>query len=149
MSVLVQFEIFLHIIMYLTIANYAHFIWCRPRVVNERMICHAIIGKNPLKERIMTVDVTATFIAPLLEFSSKKLLFSLYQVIHATCTWIQCMVLLYFWFQPLGSRLEQHTKDLSVKNVSPLPVTSVLMCSYPFSILKDGTALAQMVHTSI
>ena len=60
-------------------------------MVNERMICHAIIGKNPLKERIMTVDVTATFIAPLLEFSSKKLLFSLYQVIHA---WIQCMVLL-------------------------------------------------------
>ena len=52
-------------------------------VVNERMICHAIIGKNPLKERIMTVDVTATFISPLLEFSSKKLLFSLYQVIHA------------------------------------------------------------------
>lgn len=52
----------------------------RPMVVNERMICHAIIGKNPLKERIMTVDVTAKFIAPLLEFSSKKLLFSLYQV---------------------------------------------------------------------
>ena len=50
-------------------------------VVNERMICHAIIGKNPLKERIMTVDVTATFIAPLLEFSSKKLLYSLYQVL--------------------------------------------------------------------
>ena len=49
-------------------------------VVNERMICHAIIGKNPLKERIMTVDVTAKFIAPLLEFSSKRLLFSLYQV---------------------------------------------------------------------
>jgi hypothetical protein len=59
---------------------------CRPMVVNERMICHAIIGKNPLKERIMTVDVMATFIAPLLEFSSKKLLFSLYQVAHATCT---------------------------------------------------------------
>ena len=48
------------------------------------MICHAIIGKNPLKERIMTVDVTAKFIAPLLEFSSKKLLFSLLQV--STCT---------------------------------------------------------------
>ena len=48
--------------------------------MNERMICHAIIGKNPLKERIMTVDVTAEFIAPLLEFSSKKLLFSLRQV---------------------------------------------------------------------
>ena len=53
---------------------------CRPMVVNERMICHAIIGKNPLKERIMTVDVTAKFIAPLLEFSSRKLLFSLFQV---------------------------------------------------------------------
>ena len=61
--------------------------------MNERMICHAIIGKNPLKERIMTVDVTAKFIAPLLEFSSKKLPFSLYQVIICTCTHTQkCMV---------------------------------------------------------
>ena len=58
---------------------------CRPMVVNERMICHAIIGKNPLKERIMTVDVTAAFIAPLLEFSSKKLLYSLYQVHVLVC----------------------------------------------------------------
>ena len=56
----------------------------RPMVVNERMICHAIIGKNPLKERIMTVDVTAKFIAPLLEFSAKKLLYKLFQVYTPT-----------------------------------------------------------------
>ena len=48
--------------------------------VNERMICHAIIGRNPHKERIMTVDISARFIAPLLEFSSQELLFQLYQV---------------------------------------------------------------------
>ena len=62
----------------------------RPKIVNERMICHAIIGKNPLKERIMTVDVMAKFIAPLLEFSSKKLHFSLFQV----CTLYMYMYIL-------------------------------------------------------
>ena len=48
--------------------------------MNERLICHAIIGKNPHKERIMTVDITAKFIAPLLEFSSQELVFTTYQV---------------------------------------------------------------------
>lgn len=48
--------------------------------------------------------------------------------------------------QPQGSRLEQHTQELAVKNISPLPVTSVLLCSYPFSLIKNGTALAQMVY---
>ena len=47
--------------------------------------------------------------------------------------------------QPQGSRLEQHTQQLSVKNVSSLPVTSVLLCSYPFSLVREGVALAQMV----
>ena len=46
----------------------------------ERLICHSIIGKNPLKERIMTVDVTAEFIAPLTKFSSREIYFRSYQV---------------------------------------------------------------------
>lgn len=46
----------------------------------ERLICNAIIGKNPHKERIMTVDVLANFIAPLTEFSTREIEFMTYQV---------------------------------------------------------------------
>ena len=152
--------------------------------VNERMICHAIIGRNPHKERIMTVDISARFIAPLLEFSSQELLFQLYQVgvqpylhVHHTytlkklcssqmscsCTMSRCNDIYYSvcinscfcefitvlfvvaFFQPPGSKLVQHTQELGVRNISPLPVTAVVSCSYPFSIVKNNTALAQMV----
>ena len=51
-----------------------------PQVVNERLLCHSIIGRNPHKERIMSVDVSARFIAPLLMFSAQEILFSVQQV---------------------------------------------------------------------
>ena len=51
-----------------------------PQVVNERLLCHAIIGRNPHKERIMVVDVSARFIAPLLEFSTQEMCFTIQQV---------------------------------------------------------------------
>ena len=51
-----------------------------PQVVNERLLCHAIIGRNPHKERIMVVDVSARFIAPLLEFSTQEMRFTIQQV---------------------------------------------------------------------
>lgn len=51
-----------------------------PQVVSERLLCHAIIGRNPHKERIMSVDVSARFIAPLLVFSAQEMLFSVQQV---------------------------------------------------------------------
>jgi len=51
-----------------------------PQVVSERLLCHAIIGRNPHKERIMSVDVSARFIAPLLMFSAQEMLFSVQQV---------------------------------------------------------------------
>ena len=44
------------------------------------MLCHAIIGRNPHKERIMTVDIVCLFIAPLLEFSTKEVTFRMEQV---------------------------------------------------------------------
>lgn len=48
--------------------------------MNERLLCHAIIGRNPHKERIMVVDVSARFIAPLLEFSTQEMRFTIQQV---------------------------------------------------------------------
>ncbi len=68
-----------------------------PQVVNERLICHAIIGKNPLKERIMTVDVRATFVAPLLEFSTQQLFFKLQQVCPYIYIYIHVYTVYWYW----------------------------------------------------
>ena len=46
-----------------------------PQFVKERMLCHAIIGRQGGKELIMRVDVSADFISPLLEFSTKSVYF--------------------------------------------------------------------------
>lgn len=107
---------------------FPHLFACREEKVNERMLCFAIIGKNPVKERIMTVDISANFISPLLDFSSQELLFSLHQ-------------------SP-GSKLVYHTQELGVRNVSPLPVTAVFLCPYPFCLMEDDIALAQMVSST-
>ena len=47
----------------------------RPKVVKERMLCHAIIGKASGKEKIMKTDISIEFISPLLEFSTKQVMF--------------------------------------------------------------------------
>ena len=49
---------------------------CREGRVQEHLLCHSIIGRNPLKELIMTVDMVATFINPLLEVSQRALHFT-------------------------------------------------------------------------
>ena len=51
--------------------------------------------------------------------------------------------------QPPGSKLTQHSQQLAVRNVSPLPVTALLLCEYPFSLLSGGTAHTQMVGNLI
>ena len=63
-----------------TIQPYVRMYFCRPKSVTERLICHAIIGKNAHKERIMTVDVLANFISPLTQFSSREISFTSHQV---------------------------------------------------------------------
>lgn len=99
----------------------------RPVEVNERMICYAIIGKNPLKERIMSVDITATFIRPVLLFTAQEVAFSVHQ--------------------PPGSTLVYHSQQLGVKNVSQLCMTAVFSCPYPFCLMEDDVAYAQRVRT--
>ncbi len=44
------------------------------------MICHAIVGTNTGKEKIMKVDVVAEFIEPLVQFSEKKVSFFVMKV---------------------------------------------------------------------
>ncbi|XP_075796761.1 hydrocephalus-inducing protein homolog isoform X3 [Pelodiscus sinensis] len=83
-----------------------------PKVVKERLVCHAIIGKQSGKERIMKVDITCEFIAPILHLSSKEITF----------------------------RVEKHPSDvltsqyepLILKNISSLPLTILLSVQAPF-----------------
>lgn len=89
------------------------------------MICHAIIGKNPLKERLMMVDIIAHFISPLLVFSMDEVMFDIRQ--------------------PPGSKLVYHTQQLGVHNVSELPLTAVFLCPYPFCLMEEELAFAQRV----
>ncbi|XP_028813720.1 hydrocephalus-inducing protein homolog [Denticeps clupeoides] len=46
-----------------------------PKVVQERLVCNAIVGHQTEKEPIMTVDVTCHFVAPDLEISTHQLSF--------------------------------------------------------------------------
>ena len=44
------------------------------------MICHAIVGSNTGKEKIMKVDVVAEFIDPLVRFSARNINFCVMKV---------------------------------------------------------------------
>lgn len=56
------------------------------QLVQERMLCHAIIGRAGGKELIMKVDISCQFIAPLLEFSSDQVFFKVIKVSEAVYT---------------------------------------------------------------
>ncbi|XP_048371298.1 hydrocephalus-inducing protein homolog [Sphaerodactylus townsendi] len=88
-----------------------------PRVVKERLICHAIIGKHSGKERIMTVDVICEFIAPVLQISSRAIKFQVEK-------------------SP-GGALTMQYEPLNLNNVSSLPVNILLSLQYPFLLCNS------------
>ena len=47
----------------------------KPMLVDEILTCQSIIGKTSGKDRIMKFKIRCEFIAPLVSFSTKKLLF--------------------------------------------------------------------------
>ena len=65
------------------IEEYTHIIVTSfsPQVAKEKLLCYSIIGRNPQKEHIMSVDITANFISPVLKFSKEELHFSTVLVI--------------------------------------------------------------------
>ncbi|XP_039618305.1 hydrocephalus-inducing protein-like [Polypterus senegalus] len=85
-----------------------------PKEVKERLICKAVLGKQTKKERIMTVDVSCQFIAPVLEVSEKHLSFFVEK-------------------QP-GKELEAQLRPLVLKNVSVLELSMILTVTEPYSI---------------
>uniref|UniRef100_A0A8C3Q1J6 HYDIN protein n=1 Tax=Chrysolophus pictus TaxID=9089 RepID=A0A8C3Q1J6_CHRPC len=83
-----------------------------PRVVTERLLCHAIIGSKAGKTQIMQVDITCEFIAPVLQLSSREITFRVEK-------------------QPSDVLTAQH-KPLHLKNISSLPLSVVLLVEQPF-----------------
>ncbi|XP_009996299.1 PREDICTED: hydrocephalus-inducing protein homolog [Chaetura pelagica] len=85
-----------------------------PQVVRERLLCHSIVGNKGGKVKIMQVDVSCEFVAPVLQISSTDITF----------------------------RVEKHPSDvltlqykpLSLKNISSLPLSVVLVLEQPFFI---------------
>jgi len=66
----------------------------RPRLVKERMLCYAIIGRAGGKELIMKVQINCEFISPLLQFSADGLQFRVDKVFVAAEDQYSCIYVL-------------------------------------------------------
>ncbi|NXD22968.1 HYDIN protein, partial [Spelaeornis formosus] len=78
-----------------------------PQVVKERLLCHAMVGKEKAKKQIMQVDVTCKFICPVVQMSSRAITF----------------------------RVEKKPSDVLTLQYQPLSLRNT--CSLPFSIVLD------------
>ncbi|XP_077746033.1 hydrocephalus-inducing protein homolog isoform X4 [Canis aureus] len=87
-----------------------------PRVVKEKLVCHAIIGAQKGKSLVMTVNIICEFIAPLIQLSTKQLIYRLEK-------------------KP-NTILEPDYQPLVMKNISTLPVNVLLSTSGPFFICE-------------
>ncbi|XP_045149859.1 hydrocephalus-inducing protein homolog [Echinops telfairi] len=87
-----------------------------PRVVKEKLVCHAIIGAQRGKNLVMIVNVICEFIAPLIQLSTKELIYRLEKKPNTV--------------------LESNYQPLAIKNVSTLPVHILLSTTGPFFICE-------------
>ncbi|XP_046359897.2 hydrocephalus-inducing protein homolog isoform X3 [Haliotis rufescens] len=103
----------------------------KPQFVSERLLCHAIIGRQGGKELVMRVDVSTDFISPLLDFSTKSVFFRV--------------------DKQSGEDMHMETKQLAMNNVSSLPLTTELTLEYPFRLVQeDGLEVTEMeVHLGV
>ncbi|XP_059507551.1 hydrocephalus-inducing protein homolog [Stegostoma tigrinum] len=88
-----------------------------PMVVHGQLICEAIIGQQSGKQRIMKVNVHCEFIAPVLELSPKQLNFRVEKPRHV--------------------KLVPQYMPLTLKNISPLPLSLILKIEGPFGIVEN------------
>ncbi|XP_049339422.1 hydrocephalus-inducing protein homolog isoform X2 [Astyanax mexicanus] len=85
-----------------------------PKVVRERLVCLANVEHETAKKRIMTVDITCQFIAPVLDISSQQLSFYVEKVPDMPLV-------------PLYERL-------LLKSTSTLPLSMELTLAEPFGL---------------
>ncbi|KAL4630327.1 hypothetical protein GN956_G15741 [Arapaima gigas] len=84
------------------------------KVVQERLVCQAILGHKGGKERIMTVEVKCLFVSPVLDFSSPELSFYAESI--------------------MGVSLVPLYQPLTLTNVSSLPLSMELTLAKPFGL---------------
>ncbi|XP_030281249.1 hydrocephalus-inducing protein homolog isoform X1 [Sparus aurata] len=87
-----------------------------PRVVQERLICRAIVGDQSSLEQIMSIDVTCLFMATMLSISPKQLNFFIKKV--------------------PGESLMPSYEKLILTNVSSLSLSLELTLVEPFSLCE-------------
>ncbi|XP_006878929.1 PREDICTED: hydrocephalus-inducing protein homolog [Elephantulus edwardii] len=92
-----------------------------PRIAREKLVCHAIIGSQKRKSLVLTVDVTCEFIAPVIQLSTKQLLYRLEKKPSAV--------------------LEPSYQPLAIKNVSTLPLNMLLSTNGPFFVCETDKSL--------
>ncbi|XP_077982980.1 hydrocephalus-inducing protein homolog isoform X2 [Glandiceps talaboti] len=96
-----------------------------PKVVKERMLCHAIIGRASGKEKIMKSDINIEFISPLMEFTTKQITFRVEKGPE--------------------DELQKQYGDFEIHNVSSLSLTTTLTLECPFQIItEEGEEVSEM-----
>ncbi|XP_070253950.1 hydrocephalus-inducing protein homolog isoform X4 [Myotis yumanensis] len=100
-----------------------------PRMVKEKLVCQAIIGAQRERSLVMTVDVMCEFIAPLIQLSTKKLVYRLEKKPQTV--------------------LQPDYQPLVMKNISTLPVNVLLSTSKPFFICDMEQSLLPLTPEPI
>nr|XP_004659621.2 hydrocephalus-inducing protein homolog [Jaculus jaculus] len=92
-----------------------------PRVVKEKLVCHAIVGACKGKSVLMSVNVICEFIAPVMQLSTRQLIYRLEKT--------------------PDTALEPDYQPLTIKNISTLPVHVFLSTTGPFFICETDKSL--------
>ncbi|XP_059006937.1 hydrocephalus-inducing protein homolog [Mustela lutreola] len=100
-----------------------------PRKVKEKLVCHAMIGAQKGKSLVMTVNILCEFIAPLIQLSTKQLIYRLEK-------------------KP-NTILEPDYQPLVIKNISTLPVNVLLSTSGPFFICETDKSPLPLIPEPI
>ncbi|XP_073420456.1 hydrocephalus-inducing protein homolog [Dendrobates tinctorius] len=116
-----------------------------PKMVKERLVGQAIIGKQSGKEKILVADVICEFIAPVLHLSKQRLHFYVEKVRHCPrlSASLHHRVLLGHLpcpvpFQLPEEELKEKCESVTLRNVSSLPLTILLSLKPPFSFCHSG-----------
>ncbi|XP_073911808.1 hydrocephalus-inducing protein homolog [Castor canadensis] len=92
-----------------------------PRLVKEKLVCHAMVGSQRGKSLVMSVNIICEFIAPLIQLSTRQLIYRLEKKPNTV--------------------LEPNYQPLDIKNISNLPVRILLSTPAPFFICETDKSL--------
>nr|XP_051703218.1 hydrocephalus-inducing protein homolog isoform X2 [Oryctolagus cuniculus] len=100
-----------------------------PRMVREKLVCHAVIGTQKGKSLLMAVNIICEFVAPVIQLSTKQLVYRLEK-------------------KP-NTILEPDYQPVVITNVSTLPVSVLLSTSGPFFLCESDKSLLPLTPEPI